>query len=70
MENLNNLFIECPFIQQVWFISKWNYRVEVYIDVPIKNWLALIFDKRTTCSFSQIIRDEFIVYIAAFFDFV
>lgn len=68
LENLNHLFINCPFIQQMWFISKWNYRIDSYTNVPVNSWLTQIFDRRNNLFASYSVRDEFIVYTATIFD--
>lgn len=68
LENLDHLFINCPFIQQMWFISKWNYRIDLFTNTSVNSWLDLIFDCKNKLFTSQNIREEFIVYVAAIFD--
>lgn len=63
VENLNHLFVNCPFTQQLWFISNWNYNINVFSDTSFKDWLCY-----NNMFYSQVTRDEFIVFTAVLLD--
>lgn len=68
MESLDHLFIQCPFVQHVWFSTHWNFRLSSFSNLTITNWLALIFDYTNQLFLSSLIRTEFIAFIAVLFD--
>lgn len=68
VESVDHIFINCHFVHQAWFISSWNFRMDNFVDMRIKDWIFLIFDSSNSLFCSNLRREEFIVYIAVLFD--
>ncbi|KAL3614944.1 hypothetical protein CASFOL_040605 [Castilleja foliolosa] len=69
LKNLDHLFINCPFIQQVFFCSFWCFNLSLFSNLNIKQWLALIFDYKNNNLFNSISsRLEFLVFTVALID--
>ncbi|KAG8372215.1 hypothetical protein BUALT_Bualt12G0043300 [Buddleja alternifolia] len=41
-ESLDHLFIRCPIAQQVWLVSKWNFRLLPFEHLVIEDWIRLL----------------------------
>lgn len=59
LEDVEHLFLKCPYIQQLWFTSKWSFCLTPFINEPIANWIALILRKNGTIFPSDNLREEF-----------
>ncbi|XP_012829138.1 PREDICTED: uncharacterized protein LOC105950333 [Erythranthe guttata] len=67
-ESANHLFIRCPFLLQIWFTSKWNLCLNPFINEPIKDCIALVLKENGNLLPSEILREEFVVYVAIICD--
>lgn len=70
IENVNHIFLNCPFIQQAWFISHWSFRIDAFSHLTVKSWISLLLDKANNLFNSDTIRSEFLVFTAALFDLI
>lgn len=57
VEDIDHLFIKCPFIQQIWFISKWNFHIDFFHNNSVKDWLTIIFDDTNDLFYSDFLRE-------------
>lgn len=69
-EEFKPFVINCPFIQQIWFISTLNFRLDDFSNMTVKTWLALILDKKCNLFSYLLLREEIIVFTDALFDLI
>lgn len=67
MENSTHIFIHCPLVQHAFFISKWNFHVNAFAHLNVKNWIASLINLSNNLFASSLIRTEFIVFVASVF---
>lgn len=67
-ETVNHLFLTCPFIQQLWFTSKWSFCLTSFINEPVSNWISMILNKNDGLFSNNTIREEFLIYLTVFLD--
>ncbi|KAL3642837.1 hypothetical protein CASFOL_013652 [Castilleja foliolosa] len=70
VESLEHLFLICPYIQQVFFVSFWHFNLAKFAHLSIKDWLNLIFDKSNKLFNSLSERTEFQIFVVILFDWV
>ncbi|KAL3813124.1 hypothetical protein ACJIZ3_014392 [Penstemon smallii] len=68
VENLDHLFLRCPFAKAIWFNSSWSLKVECFANVPVRNWIAMLLDKNANLFPSNEIREFFLIFAALTFD--
>lgn len=69
-DSSDHLFMRCPFIQQAWFISKWNFRIDFFSNLSVNDWISLILTRNINMFSSQVVCNEFLVFNACLFDLV
>lgn len=70
VENVPHIFIQCPFVQQVLFTSRWSFNMHAFVNFNIKTWFATLFDHNNLLFASLNARTEFIVLIATVYDLI
>ncbi|KAL3642607.1 hypothetical protein CASFOL_013422 [Castilleja foliolosa] len=68
LESSDHIFLLCPFINQAWFTSYWNFNASNFSNFTIVQWLAFIFDEKNNLFTSPALRAEFILFTAILFD--
>lgn len=63
VEDANHIFMLCPLIQHAFFISKWNYNIQMFAHFTVKRWIAFMFNSNNTLFSSCLLRNEFIVFV-------
>lgn len=65
-------FIGCvsiySFIAHVQFISKWNFLLAPFTNEPLANWIELLLKENGNLFQTDLIRNEFLVYVVVTLD--
>ncbi|KAL3652746.1 hypothetical protein CASFOL_002427 [Castilleja foliolosa] len=67
-ESLDHIFMQCPYIQQLWFSSFWHFNLAKFSHLSVNNWLTFIFDKNCPLFSSKELRLEFITFNVILWD--
>lgn len=70
VENVPHIFIQCPFVQQVLFTSRWSFNMHAFVNFNINTWFATLFYHNNLLFASLNARTEFIVLIATVYDLI
>ncbi|KAG8382638.1 hypothetical protein BUALT_Bualt05G0098200 [Buddleja alternifolia] len=65
-----HLFLECPFVRQIWWESKWNFRPLSLNISSLEAWFVLILDPNNLLFQSVSNREEFLQYSLCFMDLI
>ncbi|KAL3628348.1 hypothetical protein CASFOL_027394 [Castilleja foliolosa] len=68
VEDLNHIFLHCPFIRQVWRTSFWLFNVSIYSAINISQFISMILNPSCKIFGSNLRRLEFISFTAVLFE--
>ncbi|KAL3824228.1 hypothetical protein ACJIZ3_020257 [Penstemon smallii] len=61
-EDLDHIFLRCPFYERIWFCSKWCFRLSSISHLSFTNWISLLLDCRSTIFPLDDSREELIIF--------
>lgn len=67
-DSTDHIFLKCPLISQIYFISKWCISLDRFKNESITNWIATMLDMNNNLFPSLNLKKEFIIFIAVLFD--
>ncbi|KAL3616244.1 hypothetical protein CASFOL_039634 [Castilleja foliolosa] len=67
-ESVDHLFLKCPFIQQIWFCSFWQFNASIFSHLSFIDWINILFDNNKLLFPNLSVKAEFTLFTVIMYD--